>query len=89
MTGIDSDDRALRRLLIFASSRGGVPTGEFDGRLYKPRCGTAVSSSKVRLSVERVETPTFPLIFTGNGERESGDICTVVLSVVVGGNRMG
>jgi len=87
-TGIERDDNALRRLPIWASSRGGVPTGEFEGRLYNPRCGTAVSSSKVRLSVDRADVVAFPLIFTGNGERDSGDICTVG-ALLGGGNRIG
>ena len=65
-----------------------MPTGEFAGRLYRPRCGTAVSSSKVRLNVEREETVAFPLIFIGKGERESGDICPVV-ALGGTGNRIG
>lgn len=87
-TGMERDVNALRRLPILASSRGGVPIGEFEGRLYKPRCGTAVSSSKVRLSVERAEIVVFPLIFTGIGERDNGDICMAV-APLGSGNRMG
>jgi hypothetical protein len=56
--------------------------------LYKLRCGTTVSSSKVRLSVERAEIVVFPLIFTGTGERDNGDICTAVV-LLGSGNRMG